>query len=269
MWMPSVSLVSRIITRAFYGGLFLLVFGVSDTYAQALKLELVSPGTAINVGDTFQVKVLIDTAGQQTINADALIEFESAKVTVDSAETANFYSYFSDAPLSGNSDQYLVSSWEESVAHAKSSSTFTPMATLSLTARTTGATTMKFVCTPGSEADSNINRSSDSQDILTNCAGLQTLSLTVGGSGSGGNPTPTTGAGVPSPTGTNTATVTVTPVPTVIATATPIPQPTAVPATATPRPSVSTLPRSGAVQATMAVVGTGIALTVLGVWFML
>lgn len=249
-----------------------------SVFAQGMKLELADPAQQIAVGDTFQVKLLINTGGVDTINADALLLFESAKVAITDVVTENFYTYFSHVPLSGNPNQYLISSWEESVAHAKSSTADTPIGILSVKANAVGSTTLSFVCTPGTEADSNINRASDSQDILSGCSGLTPLTLTIGTGGT--NPTPTTAGGgnptavptapggngptsVPVPTSTPTPTFTPTPTSTPRPTATPIP-------TSAAGPTVAVLPRAGAAETT--VMGMGMAallLTVGAVLFML
>jgi len=239
---------------------FLFSMGKTVAYAQSLKMELVNPTQQISVGNTFQVKLLINTGNIEAINADALLTFEPTKVSVDSATTANFFTYFSSSPLSGNPNQYLISSWEESVAHAKKSSTDTIMATLSLTANAAGSTSLGFVCTPGTEADSNINRASDSQDILTNCTALTPLTLTIGGGGTV-NPTSTPGAGQPTSTPGATVEPTATPIPT----ATPTLRPTNTPRpTSPPPPSVTTLPRAGTVGTTMAAFGMAAALLTVG-----
>ncbi len=244
-----------------------------SAFAQSMKLELANPSQQISVGDTFQVRLLINTGGVDTINADALLLFESAKVAITDVVTENFYTYFSHVPLSGNPNQYLISSWEESIAHAKSSTSDTPIGILSVKANAVGSTTFSFVCTPGTEADSNINRASDSQDILSGCSGLTPLTLSIG-TGGGGSPTPTTGGGVnptavPTVPGGNRPVST--PVPTSTPTPTSTPRPTATPIpTSAAVPTVAELPRAGAVETTM--MGMGMAallLTVGAVLFML
>ncbi len=233
-----------------FGIVAFLSLGAKETYAQTFKLELANPSQTISVGSAFQVKVLINTGGQQAINGDALITFNPAAVSVDSAVTGSFFSYFSANPLGGTNNKYLVSSWEESVAHAKTTSADTLFATMSLTAKTNGTTSLSFDCTAGNEADSNINKASDSTDIL-NCSGLTPLSLTIG---SGGDvaASPTPGGLTPTVAPTSSAGE-------LIPTETPIPRPTS-----TPKPTISVLPRSGVVEVTFTVLGIGILLTVIG-----
>ena len=242
----------RLILTIFIVFIFLLgSASIHAAYAQSFKFELANPEQTINSGSTFQVKILINTGGVETINGDALFTFDPAKVSMDSATTGNFYSYFAANPLGGSTTKYLVSSWEESVAHAKSTSTDVLFATLSLTAKACGTTQLSFDCTNGTEADSNINRASDSKDIIT-CP-LAPLNISLCGADTGGTPTPTLAA---SPTSTPSATPTTRP------TNTPAP-------TATPGPIVTQMPRAGSVEITIAALGIGTLLTVVGILFIL
>ena len=236
--------MKKLLIFAFCGILFFLTATVNAAYAQIFKLELADPAVPIAVGGNFQVKILINTGGQPAINGDALLSFENTKLGITLTQTGNFFSYFSANPLGGTANKYLVSSWEESVAHAKSSTTDTLFATMTLTAKAAGTTSLSFDCTAGNEADSNINRSSDSQDVI-NCSSLTPLSLTIGG---GGGVTPRGGSPTLAP----------------LPTATPRPTNTPVP-TSTPRPTISILPRSGTAEVTFGVMAAGIFLTVIGV----
>lgn len=229
----------------------------SNVYAQTFKFELADPSASISAGSTFKVKVLINTNGQETINGDALIKFDDTKVSIDSAQKENFFTYFSANPLGGTTNKYLISSWEESVAHAKSSTTDTLFATTTLTAKASGSTALSFECTAGTEADSNINRASDARDII-NCSALQPLSLTIGSAG----PTSTPGGPTVAPTST--------PIPTSAPTAVPTARPTSPPVpTAVPRTPVSQLPRAGVIDTTIKALGIGSLLTIIGILAML
>jgi len=233
----------------------------SEVNAQTFKFQLSNPSQSIKVGDNFDVKVMINTASEQTINGDALITFEPAKINVDKSKLSElvkqpnppFFTYFSANMLGGSNNKLLISSWEESIARPKSSSTDTLFATLTFSAVSNGTTNLSFDCTSGNEADSNINRASDSKDIIK-CP-LPTLSLNIGGA---------------QPTTTPSATPIVTAAPTSTPSATPTKRPTSTPVpTNTPRPTVSVLPRAGAVEVTLGALGVGIVLTVAGVLFIL
>lgn len=225
--------------------LFVTSVFANEVYAQTFKFELVDPGQTIEVGDSFQVKIFINTEGEETINGDALIIFEQDKLNINSSQSGDFFTYFTSTPLSGVDNKYLISSWEESIAHSKSSTTDNLFATLSLTAKACGNTSLTFDCTPGTGADSNINRASDSQDII-DCNGL--TSLTVNNCSSTGPTSAPTSA----------------PNPTAVPTALPTSAPTDIPI-----PTKAGPPRAGSIGITFAALGIGVLLTTVGVLFAL
>jgi hypothetical protein len=246
----------------------IILFAVSSVFAegvnaQVFKFQLANPSETITKDKNFQVKIMINTAGKATNNGDALINFDPAKVSINSATTGNFFTYFSDAGLlGGTTNKYLVSSWE-GVGYEKTASTDTLFATLNLTAKACGSTSLSFDCTAGSEADSNINQASDSKDIIQ-CP-LQSLNITV----SCGTTTPTVTL-TPGPTSSPSATPKVTAAPTSTPSATPTKKPTTTPLpTNTVKPTVTVLPRAGAAEITFLGLGIGLLLTVVGVLFIL
>lgn len=239
-----------------------LIFGakINSAFAQSYKLQLSPVGQTINVGTTFTVQVLINTGGIEAINGDVLLIYDPAKLSITNAQSANFFTYSTSTAISGTDNKYLASSWEESIAHAKSTATDTPFYNLTLQALSGGSTQLSFECVAGSEADTNINQASDSQDIVT-CP-LLPLSLNIG-TGAGG------GTVYPSPTSSQ-PTQSVQPTSPPVPTNTPIPTPTSPPPpTSTPRPTVSILPKAGIVDFTLGALGVGSLLTVLGILFML
>lgn len=142
-----------------------------------LMLELVNPVNILHVGNEFTVKILINTQSQSVINADALIDYDISKLEIKNVSSGNFFTYFFATQLS-NPNKYLVSGWEESVAYAKSSTAHTLFATVNLTAKGAGTTNLSFDCTQGNDADTNINRSADSLDII-NCSSLIPLTIQI------------------------------------------------------------------------------------------
>ncbi len=235
-----------LIVRSLLVALFFLLMGnVRAVYAQYFKFDVSGVTQPVAVGSTFKVKVLINTTGTQVITGDALISFDSSKVSINSAESGDFFTYFSGTSVGGANNKYLVSGWEEDIASAKTASSDTLFATLNLTAKVDGAAVLSFDCTSGSEADSNINQASDSKDII-NCSQMTPVTITIGSGGSTTAPTST-----PVPTTTQVA-----------PSATPVP-PTSVPTRVT-APTVSVLPRSGIMEVTFAAFGIGVVLTVIG-----
>lgn len=230
------------------GIFFALAASAQGVYAQTFTLQPVDPAKSISVGDSFQVNILINTNGEKVNNGDALVNFDPLKVSINSAQFATFFPYISYSHadlLGGQTSKYLVTIGQDNVAQAPSSTVNTLFATLNLTARGGGTTSLSFDCTPGTGADTNINRASDAQDII-NCSALTPLNLTIGGSVI--TPSPTV---IASPTSTPRPTATVAP------TSTPVP-------TNTPRPTISQLPRSGTTEITVGIFGVGILLTVVG-----
>lgn len=249
----------KLLFKSLIVALFILfTANVHAAYAQYFKFDVSGVTQPVPVNSNFTVKVMINTAGIQTISGDALVIFDPTKVSINSATSGNFFTYFSGTPLGGATNKYLVSSWEESITSAKSSSSDTLFATLNMTAKANGSTSLSFDCTASSEADSNINQASDSKDIIK-CDQMTPVTLTIGTGGTtttpGSQPTPTTGVTVPTPT-----------TPAAVATATPIPN---IPPTNTPVPAVSELPKTGMMEVTFAALGMGVLLTVVGVLFIL
>lgn len=222
------------------GFLFLASGNVSAVNAQVLKFQL-DPSTVVKTGVPFQVQVLINTGGVPTTNADAMIVYDPSVISINPTlfVVGSFYPTYSQNLLEGSVNKYLVSGYVKDISSPKSSTTDTLFATISLTALTSGATQLSFDCTSGSTADSNINRASDSTDVIS-CP-LTPLALTITNSGG--------------------ATTTTTPTPTILPTATATPTLTPTP---TVRPTISELPRTGTAGITIAAVGIGTVLTIIG-----
>lgn len=230
--------------------------GHAQVFAQSFSFEQVNPAATTNIGNTFDVRININTGGTGANSGDALIIFDPTRLSVSSATDGHFFHYFNASPLGGAPTKHLVSGWEDP-GHEVRSSSATLFSTLTLTVRSCGATTLAFDCTAGTDADTNINRATDSRDIVNCTQSLPiTLNLCGGGTVAPTSP-PTTPAatlapGVPTPTYTPTPTRTPTPI------RTPTP-------TVTPRPvlAVSDTP-PGIMNTTVNVLGTGAALTIVG-----
>lgn len=241
--------------RLFLAIFFIVFFftasvSVNAVYAQSFKFQLATPATpAASVGSNFDVKVLINTAGKQTLGADAIVVFDSAKVGVNSAQKGTFYEVFQDHSIGGTANKYLLSAWQTTELNPVSTSTDTILATLTLNAKTTGTATLSFDCTTGS-TDSNI-WDTNQVDILK-CTDSQPITIAIGGPGPISTPSATSTPGPTSP-----------PLPT----STPVPpRPTSTPVpTNTPRPTIAELPKTGAAEVTFAALGMGLVLTVIGI----
>src|SRR5512141_2153092 len=95
---------------AFLAVLFAFAAQPRAVLAQYFKMELETPNTAIKAGDTFNVKMSINTQGVEAINGDALIVFDPAKISIESAQSSNFFTFAFSTLVSGSTNKYLASS---------------------------------------------------------------------------------------------------------------------------------------------------------------
>lgn len=278
--------MEKIRKSIFLSIILLFLIGTGKVNAQVFKFDASGISQPVPVGSTFSVKLLINSEGKQINNGDAMIIFDPAKVSIDSSQTANFFPGFTGTPLGGYNNKYLVSSYEYSPTAFNSVSADTLFATLSLTAKAAGTTTLSFDCKPQSEADTNITQVSDTKDIVQ-CSQLTSLSLTIGNASQEPTPTtavyptPTEAVTLPTPTEIPQATPTaadIQPTATLIPTATVTTASTSTPSVTTsagggsniqPTATVSELPRTGATTLTVAAIGVGAVLTVVGILFIL
>lgn len=210
--------------------------------AQYFKFDL--GGATPSVGNSFQVKIMINSAGKDVMGGDAIVVFDNNKLSINSSQNGGFLSSFQDSPIGGMANKYLFSAWEVSEAYAKKTSTDTLFATANLTAKSGGSTTLSFDCTSGT-TDSNIWDTTQ-KDIL-NCTQSASLAINIGG------------AATPSPT--------LRPAPTSTPSATPTKKPTSTPTPRnTPRP---TLKRAGSTEVTVGILGIAGFLTVVGILLIL
>lgn len=227
--------------------LFISSVSVNAAYAQVFKFQLATPATpAASVGSNFDVKVLINTAGKQSLGGDAIIIYDNNMLSINSATKGTFFEVFQDHAIGGTSNKYLLSAWQSTEVNPVSTSADTLYGTVTFTAKAPGNATLSFDCTSGT-TDSNI-WDTNQTDIIQ-CSGVQSLALNIGG---------------PGPTSTPAATLTPGPTSTPAATATPRPTSTPVP-TNTPNPTISALPRTGTVEVTIGALGLGVLLTVVGI----
>jgi len=224
--------------------LFTASVSVNAVYAQSFKFQLATPATpAASVGSNFDVKVLINTAGKQSLGADAIVVFDSSKLDIKSVQKGTFYEVFQDHAIGGTTNKYLLSAWQSTELNPVSTATDTLLGTLTFNAKAAGSANLSFDCTSGS-TDSNI-WDTNQADIIK-CSDTLPLALNIGAAA------------------TPTATLTPGPTATPAATATPRPTSTPVP-TNTPRPTIAELPRTGVAEMTIGALGLGALLTIVGI----
>lgn len=202
----------------------LAVIKPRSAFAQTLSFDPTSGG--FNMNQQFTVKINVNTGGQQTTGADALVTFDPTILSIVSATNGGFYTNFANNPISGVSNQYLISGFETDPTSIKSGTG--TLATVTFKGIANGTSAVSFNCSAGSKSDSNIIQQGSANDII-NCGALASASYTIGP-----------------------------------ANATPI---TSCTSTGNCPPTPSTLPRSGTVEVTIAAVGIGIVLTLVGLIF--
>lgn len=165
-------------------------------YAE-LKLQLASPSSLMRVGEKYDINILINTNGEKVISSDALVKFDSDKVTInpDLIRNGNLFPYFTANQINNDNNRYLITSWYESTNIYLSTNIDTLFASFNITAKKEGQTTIQLECNPGSEADSNINYSVTGQDIIK-CP-ISPLIITINSATDSATPTPDTISGYP------------------------------------------------------------------------
>lgn len=209
---------------------WLLVVGCWSTRpALAATFSLEPTSGSFAKDQTFQVKINIDTAGEQTTTAEALLIFDGNILDVSEVAYGSFY------------PQYFKNISPGKVYIGGSVTVFNPVETktgsglfanITFKGKAAGSSTVRFDCTPGKTTDSNITKyttANDAPDIL-DCSKLTTGSYTVTG-----------GTTTPLPTFGPTCSVSPT----------------------------GQLPQSGNFEPTLLVIGAGGILTFLGILFKL
>lgn len=186
--------------------LFTGMIGVQGVFAGTMELN---PATGTYAKDaTFTIKVLVDTQSVNTTSADAVIQFDSALLAVDSVSDGTFYPTVLHSDNNGTLVISGIVNTVDAVVSGKGE-----LATITFKALTAGTASVKFDCTQGQLNDSNISKSETSSesdiDILT-CSSLTAGSYTITTEGSASTPTPT-GTGTTTATPTIAGVVTVTP----------------------------------------------------------
>jgi len=171
--------------KRIFASLVLSLFGLflvrGEVFAQTLSFEPTQKGVAKS--GQFTVKININTSGQQTSGADAVITYDPAVLTVESVSSGGFYSNFGSNPVEGASNKYGINAFETDSTSTKTGTG--TIAQIVFTGKEDGTSSVTFDCTAGSTTDSNIIKAGTADDII-NCTNLVSASYTVGGGGSDG-----------------------------------------------------------------------------------
>lgn len=164
--------------------LILLFFGGAKN-ALAATFSLNPSSKTVSVNETFTVSVLLDTEGQPTDGADAIILYDSGKLSVTSASLGSLYAnkVIEDYATAGKVTLRATSTASTSFT---GSGTF---ATIVFKAIADGNANVDFQFTAGSTTDSNVSK--EGSDLLTSVSsGSYTINAS---SGAGGTTLPQTG----------------------------------------------------------------------------
>lgn len=169
---------------------FALVFLSFPAKAWAATFSL-SPATkVVSVGDEFDVAVMIDTAGEAAVGADAIINYDALKLQAVSASLGSLFSVKSAEDKSTLGKIIFRATTAGATESFTGAGTF---ATITFKALAAGVVTVSFDFTQGSTTDSNIAKSGGTDVLTAASSGTYTVS-TSGIGGTGGSPLPTPSA---------------------------------------------------------------------------
>lgn len=186
------------------------------------------------LGDNFEIKLDINTEGEQTTSADAVLIYDSnvlEVVNIQEGDGVNDPFYPDVFKNITNDEIYIGAAVRDPTEVREGQGT---IALITFRGKTETATDVKFDCTPGKTSDSNISKNDKNATDIIECDRVVNGRYTIG-----------TGIGAP-------------------ATATPAPYASPTPIrfypTATP-----TIPVAGSTETTVGVLAVGAVLTLLGI----
>lgn len=224
------------------GVLFLLpLFEV----VSAATLQLEPSTVATTVDKTFEVKIIVNSGGEEINAVDVFVLYDKDLLTVESVKEGVFFpTVLQDIKVAGRA--YIAGMVDNPGTFKTGSGT---VATLVFKAKKNGTTTLTFDCTQGSTRDSNVVKNDLNASDIIACVsnGKSTVAI--------GSGTTTVIAATPTPTSAPAAVATLTPTPT----SRPV-------ATSTTTTTVTNLPKSGVFDdvATYAVPGAILFIVGLG-----
>jgi len=158
--------------------LFLTIFGLvlfsAPAYANAASLSLTSSSNSYNIGDIFDVNVVLDTQGAAAQGVDIrYLNYDPSFLEVQDADSGSSGVQILAGSLMVNTTANSVSGGKILFSQATSGSqTFSgsgTLATIKFKVLKVGSTQLNFDFTQGSSIDANI--ASNGQDILTSASG--------------------------------------------------------------------------------------------------
>ena len=141
----------------------------------------------VNVGETFNVTVTIDTGGDDCNGADAIINYDSSLLEVTSTQEGSFFPTITIVTATvGEVSIYGVADTGDSKSGSGT------LATITFKGKAAGTATVNFSCQENSTTDSNINDTNDEDVVI--CSENVGASYVINEATSSATATPTTAA---------------------------------------------------------------------------
>lgn len=268
MLLCSILIMKMITRRSFFACMFIsMVFFLTKTSCvEAAYLYLNPTSGSFTNSQNIEVKLRINTEGEQPTTSDAVIIFDAAKLKlVEVKEPTAAEKFFPRFFLNNKTSKVFIGSAIQPQGTPQSGDGL--IATLVFQGVSSGSTTVNILCEEGKTTDSNITLKKNQRvtDII-DCSKVQNASFTIGG-GSGTTPSPTirlTTTPGPSvsirPSLSVTVKPTSSPSPTMSQTPTPFLSPTP-----TILPTPSALPKSGDTETTTLAIAIGLGLALISI----
>lgn len=235
-------MVKTAVASIIISALFIFIIPLArPSYAATLRLE---PSTVTTTVDkTFEVKISVNSGGEEINAVDAFVVYDADMLEAQSVSDGSFFpTVLHDIKKAGRA--YIAGMVDNPGTFKVGAGT---VASILFKAKKNGSSTVVFECTQGATTDSNVVKNDlNATDIIV-CASNGSLSVTVGS-------TTTTTTSV-APTTTSVA-----PTSTPIPATTSVPVPTAIPVAVVPK----ALPKSGVFENIAQYATPGIALVIIG-----
>jgi hypothetical protein len=165
----------RIISLTAFVFVLPLIFVKSVGAINQAKFSLAPPDLLPRVGETFSVNITLDTDGADVKNADAVLTFDPAKLSVVALTPGQLFDSYPTKSFDAAGNIKLSGAMTVATASYSGVGKF---GSISLKGISAGTTTVAFTCTPGVTTDSNITQILSNTDVL-DCTKLIPISLTI------------------------------------------------------------------------------------------
>lgn len=174
---------------------FGLAIAVKPAFASAATLSVSPASGSVAVGETIEVKILLDTAGAASNGVDAKLNFDPSVFQVVDAAPGTSGTQILAGSLFSNTTLNTADNGAGTISFSQANSGGTnytgsgTLATITFSAvKAASASAVTFKYQSGSTTDSNVSKS-DNTDLL---GGVTNGSYTVTAAGSSSTPTPST-----------------------------------------------------------------------------